>query len=60
MLKNIFLFSDLDDFPNEYVWSGSSYLVGKTFESLREMFTSTKEIQVNCDNCNSLSYSMLI
>lgn len=37
---------DIDSFPKEYVWSASMYLVGKTFESLREMFTSTKEIQV--------------
>lgn len=36
---------DIDTFPKEYVWSASTYLVGKTFESLREMFTSTKEIQ---------------
>lgn len=36
---------DIDLFPKEYVWSASTYLVGKTFESLREMFTSTKEIQ---------------
>lgn len=28
------------------MWSASTYLVSKTFESLREMFTSTKEIQV--------------
>ncbi|GLG94679.1 DNA-directed RNA polymerase [Gryllus bimaculatus] len=36
---------DIEDFPKEYVWHGSSYLVVKTFDSLREMFTSTKEIQ---------------
>lgn len=36
---------DIDSFPKDYVWSASTYLVGKTFESLRQMFTSTKEIQ---------------
>lgn len=35
----------IDDFPQESVWAASSYLTTKTFESLREMFTSTKEIQ---------------
>jgi hypothetical protein len=38
--------TDLENFPKDYVWQGSTYLVGKTFESLQEMFTSTKEIQV--------------
>jgi hypothetical protein len=42
---NIFL-KDIDSFPKDKVWSASTYLVAKTFESLREMFTSTKEIQV--------------
>ncbi|KAJ9581673.1 hypothetical protein L9F63_023149, partial [Diploptera punctata] len=36
---------DMESFPREYIWQGSSYLVGKTFDSLQEMFTSTKEIQ---------------
>ncbi|XP_044740282.1 DNA-directed RNA polymerase, mitochondrial [Chrysoperla carnea] len=36
---------DLDDFPKESVWQASSYLTTKTFESLRSMFTSTREIQ---------------
>lgn len=36
---------DIDDFPQDYVWQASTYLTLKTFESLREMFTSTKEIQ---------------
>lgn len=35
----------LDDFPKHWVWSASSYLTSKTFDSLRKMFTSTKEIQ---------------
>lgn len=35
---------DIDSFPKEWVWPASTYLTTKTFESLREMFTSTKEI----------------
>ncbi|CAO1371112.1 unnamed protein product [Diamesa hyperborea] len=36
---------DLDEFPKEWVWPASTYLTNKTFDSIREMFTSTKEIQ---------------
>ncbi|CAH0588916.1 unnamed protein product [Chrysodeixis includens] len=36
---------DIDDFPKEHVWACSQYLTAKTFDSLREMFTSTKLIQ---------------
>uniref|UniRef100_A0A1B0BRN9 DNA-directed RNA polymerase n=1 Tax=Glossina palpalis gambiensis TaxID=67801 RepID=A0A1B0BRN9_9MUSC len=36
---------DIDDFPKDWVWPASSYLTTKTFLSLREMFTSTREIQ---------------
>ncbi|KAJ8951598.1 hypothetical protein NQ318_020475 [Aromia moschata] len=36
---------DIDDFPKESVWPASSYLTGCTFDSLRSMFTSTREIQ---------------
>lgn len=36
---------DIDDFPKEHVWAASHYLTARTFESLRTMFTSTKEIQ---------------
>jgi DNA-directed RNA polymerase len=36
---------DVEDFPQEWVWVASSYLANRTFESLREMFTSTREIQ---------------
>ena len=39
-------FLDIESYPQDYVWQGSTYLVGKTFDSLQEMFTSTKEIQV--------------
>lgn len=36
---------DIDDFPQEWIWGASAYLANKTFDSIREMFTSTKEIQ---------------
>lgn len=36
---------DIDEFPKEYVWHCSTYLVAKTFHCLREMFTSAREIQ---------------
>ncbi|KAK9496675.1 hypothetical protein O3M35_013072 [Rhynocoris fuscipes] len=36
---------DIDDFPKQHIWQASTYLVTKTFESLREMFQSTREIQ---------------
>merc|ERR1712142_910502 len=35
----------LDDFPADKRFGGASYLCAKTFESLEQMFTSTKEIQ---------------
>ncbi|XP_071451585.1 DNA-directed RNA polymerase, mitochondrial-like [Hetaerina americana] len=36
---------DIDKFPKDQVWCASLYLVEKTFDCLREMFTSTKKIQ---------------
>ncbi|KAK8776990.1 hypothetical protein V5799_029663 [Amblyomma americanum] len=36
---------DLDDFPPEHCWAAAHYLVQKTFLSLQEMFTATREIQ---------------
>ncbi|XP_046397226.1 DNA-directed RNA polymerase, mitochondrial-like [Ischnura elegans] len=36
---------DIDEFPKEHVWNASTYLASKTFGCLREMFTSTREIQ---------------
>ncbi|XP_036320610.1 DNA-directed RNA polymerase, mitochondrial, partial [Rhagoletis pomonella] len=36
---------DIESFPKDWVWPASTYLTSKTFESLREMFTSTREIQ---------------
>lgn len=47
-LKNI------DEFPQQFVWPASTYLTTKTFESLREMFTSTKEIQDWFTDCARL------
>lgn len=37
--------SDLKDFDQAYVWSGSQYLTEKTFKALQTMFTSAKGIQ---------------
>ncbi|XP_012535388.1 DNA-directed RNA polymerase, mitochondrial isoform X2 [Monomorium pharaonis] len=37
--------SDLQDFDQKYVWTGSIYLVEKTFMALQNMFESAKEIQ---------------
>ncbi|XP_032688017.1 DNA-directed RNA polymerase, mitochondrial isoform X2 [Odontomachus brunneus] len=37
--------SDIKEFPQEHIWSGSLYLVQQTFKSLQTMFTSAKEIQ---------------
>ncbi|KAM3965715.1 LOW QUALITY PROTEIN: mitochondrial RNA polymerase [Aphomia sociella] len=45
---------DIEDFPKEHVWSCSQYLTTKTFESLREMFTSTKLIQDWFTDCAKL------
>ncbi|XP_063003167.1 DNA-directed RNA polymerase, mitochondrial [Elgaria multicarinata webbii] len=36
---------EIDDFPPEYVWEASSYLVRQVFNSLKEMFSGTREIQ---------------
>lgn len=45
---------DIDDFPQDWVWPASTYLVQKTFDSLQEMFTSTKEIQDWLTDCARL------
>lgn len=37
---------DLEGFPPEHCWAAAHYLVHKTFLSLQEMFTATREIQV--------------
>ncbi|XP_050995812.1 DNA-directed RNA polymerase, mitochondrial [Acomys russatus] len=36
---------ELSDFPQEYVWEASHYLVRQVFKSLQEMFSSTRAIQ---------------
>lgn len=36
---------DIEAFPKDIVWAASAYLTAKTFESLRSMFVSTREIQ---------------
>ncbi|MCI4383510.1 hypothetical protein PGIGA_G00027250 [Pangasianodon gigas] len=36
---------EIDDFPKEYIWDASHYLVHQVFSSLKEMFTGTREIQ---------------
>ncbi|XP_048479577.1 DNA-directed RNA polymerase, mitochondrial isoform X3 [Plutella xylostella] len=45
---------DIDEFPKEHVWSCSQYLTARTFDSLREMFTSTKQIQDWFTDCAKL------
>lgn len=49
---------DNDKFPKEWVWPASTYLTIKTFESLREMFTSTREIQDWFTECARLISSV--
>lgn len=46
--------SDLKDFDEKYVWSGSGYLVDKTFTSLQNMFESAREIQNWFTDCASV------
>nr|XP_057929903.1 DNA-directed RNA polymerase, mitochondrial isoform X2 [Doryrhamphus excisus] len=36
---------EIDEFPKEYVWEASHYLVRQVFSGLKEMFTGTREIQ---------------
>ncbi|KAG8003580.1 DNA-directed RNA polymerase [Nibea albiflora] len=36
---------EIDEFPKEYVWDASHYLVRMVFSGLKEMFTGTREIQ---------------
>ncbi|CAM4628157.1 DNA-directed RNA polymerase, mitochondrial isoform X1 [Lepidochelys kempii] len=37
---------EIDSFPQEYVWEASHYLVQQVFNSLKEMFSGTREIQI--------------
>ncbi|XP_077463991.1 DNA-directed RNA polymerase, mitochondrial [Stigmatopora argus] len=36
---------EIDEFPKEYLWEASHYLVRQVFSGLKEMFTGTREIQ---------------
>ncbi|XP_056460639.1 DNA-directed RNA polymerase, mitochondrial isoform X1 [Gadus chalcogrammus] len=36
---------EIEEFPKEYVWDASHYLVRQVFSGLKEMFTGTREIQ---------------
>ncbi|XP_022047398.2 DNA-directed RNA polymerase, mitochondrial [Acanthochromis polyacanthus] len=36
---------EIDEFPKNYVWDASHYLVRLVFSGLKEMFTGTREIQ---------------
>uniref|UniRef100_A0AAX7TAQ7 DNA-directed RNA polymerase n=1 Tax=Astatotilapia calliptera TaxID=8154 RepID=A0AAX7TAQ7_ASTCA len=36
---------EIDEFPKEFVWDASHYLVRQVFNALKEMFTGTREIQ---------------
>ncbi|KAH9639622.1 hypothetical protein HF086_010029 [Spodoptera exigua] len=47
-------FVHIEEFPKEHVWTCSQYLTAKTFDSLREMFTSTKLIQDWFTDCAKL------
>ncbi|XP_028178400.1 DNA-directed RNA polymerase, mitochondrial [Ostrinia furnacalis] len=45
---------DIEEFPKEHVWACSQYLTARTFDSLQEMFTSTKLIQDWFTDCAKL------
>ncbi|XP_062816381.1 DNA-directed RNA polymerase, mitochondrial isoform X2 [Anolis carolinensis] len=45
---------EMDDFPQEYVWEASHYLVQQVFSSLKEMFSGTREIQGWLTDCARL------
>ncbi|XP_041647911.1 DNA-directed RNA polymerase, mitochondrial isoform X2 [Cheilinus undulatus] len=36
---------EIDEFPKDYIWDASHYLVRLVFSGLKEMFTGTREIQ---------------
>ncbi|NXM71945.1 RPOM protein, partial [Serilophus lunatus] len=36
---------EIDDFPEEYLWEASHYLVRQVFNSIKEMFSATRDIQ---------------
>uniref|UniRef100_A0A674IWT7 DNA-directed RNA polymerase n=1 Tax=Terrapene triunguis TaxID=2587831 RepID=A0A674IWT7_9SAUR len=37
---------EINGFPQEYIWEASHYLVRQVFNSLKEMFSGTREIQI--------------
>lgn len=39
--------NDIPEFPAAYAWAASRYLTEKTFQSLHQMFSATKDIQVS-------------
>ncbi|XP_063982936.1 DNA-directed RNA polymerase, mitochondrial isoform X2 [Diachasmimorpha longicaudata] len=49
---------DLEGFPQEFVWSASLYLAQKTFESLRSMFDSARQIQDWFTDCAKVISTM--
>ncbi|XP_053821889.1 DNA-directed RNA polymerase, mitochondrial [Vidua chalybeata] len=36
---------EIDEFPEEYMWEASHYLVKQVFNSIKEMFSATRDIQ---------------
>ncbi|XP_062452535.1 DNA-directed RNA polymerase, mitochondrial isoform X2 [Rhea pennata] len=36
---------EIDDFPEEYLWEASHYLVKQVFNGIKEMFSATRDIQ---------------
>ncbi|NXG05576.1 RPOM protein, partial [Sakesphorus luctuosus] len=36
---------EIDDFPEDYLWEASQYLVRQVFNSIKEMFSATRDIQ---------------
>ncbi|NXR49090.1 RPOM protein, partial [Hippolais icterina] len=36
---------EIDEFPEEYLWEASHYLVKQVFNSIKEMFSATRDIQ---------------
>ncbi|NXF95808.1 RPOM protein, partial [Eubucco bourcierii] len=36
---------EIDEFPEEYLWEASHYLVKQVFHSIKEMFSATRDIQ---------------
>ena len=38
--------ADLKEFPQNKTWPAAAYLAGQTFDSIGQMFTATRRIQV--------------